>query len=194
MISSILSACREPSENIITGSVSEAAVNTSPIETNLTEADVSSNTALLQGESFRLYYDTEKWNDSTYLNEQLESYDSTSSNDMILELKNAEGNFLIIKDNNVGRKGVFTTDTLGAQYEASVASDDRATFLDCKDIELNGHKGICVTIQPNDDSMMEMWYFWHGTYQTMFAIDTSKELFDKLHPDFMQVINSAELY
>lgn len=187
VILSLFTSCQKTPAN------NTKAENNVSSETSLSVNDEQTNMTELRGKSYRLYYDTEKWVDSSYLKDQLDGNNSASSTDVILEVKNAEGNFLMITDNDVGQKGKFKADDIGAQYEAAASADEKIRFLGCKDIEVNGHKGVCVTVQPNDDSMMEMWYFWHDTYQTMFAVNTSKEAYEELYPDFMQVINSVEL-
>ncbi|MGN0641582.1 MAG: hypothetical protein ACI4JJ_00400 [Huintestinicola sp.] len=205
IFSSMLTACGNKAE---TNSSTESAVisgadapsvssdNTSSEDTSdeaeSSETESLPNSAELRGKSYRVSYDTEKWVDSTYLNDQLGESDSTDLTDFILESKNAEGNFIIINDNNVGATGEFTSENIGAQYEAAVSADESVKFLGCKDIELNGQKGVCIQIEMATGSKMEMWYFWHGTYQTLFTYNTGTAMFDELYPDFIEVLESVE--
>lgn len=190
-ILSTFTACQKaPAAN---SAVSETVMDVDTSKAALSGNAKSLNATEFRGKSYSFYYDTEKWVDSTDLKEQLDGSSSASSTDVILEAKNSEGNFIMVTDTDVGKKGEFEADELGAQYEAAASADDKIRYLGCKDIEINGHKGICVTLQISEDNMMEMWYFWHGTHQTLFALNTSKDAFEELYQDFMQVINSVEL-
>ena len=195
----ILSACAASCGNVTqtdaadNEAVTEASVASEERETSLSKADDNSDKAELNGKGYRLYYDTGIWVDSTYLNEQLQGSDSASLTDHILELKNDPGNFIIINNNNVGKKGEFSSDKIGAEFEAAVAQDEKAEFISCRDIDIGGNKGVCIKMKPNDDTVMEMWYFWHGTYQTLISFEADEGLFDEYYPEFMEMLNSAEL-
>lgn len=145
------------------------------------------------GKGYSFSYDTEKWVDSTELNELAGTeYESTNYVDIILESAEYPGNFIIITNNDVGKKGLFMADEIGPTYEKSVASDDRVTYLGCKDVKVGGCSGVNVSISMDNSGKMDMLYFWHGTYQTMITYNVESDLYDKLYPDLEQVLDTVD--
>lgn len=145
------------------------------------------------GKGYSFSYDTEKWVDSTELNELAGTeYESTNYVDIILESAEYPGNFIIITNNDVGKKGLFMADEIGPMYEQSVASDDRITYLGCKDVKVGGCSGVNVSTISNSSNKIDMLYFWHGTYQTMFTYDVESDLYDKLYPNLEQVLDTVD--
>ena len=153
----------------------------------------AASTEKFQGKGYSFSYNTEKWVDSTELNELAGTeYESTDYVDIILESAEYPGNFIIITNNDVGVKGNFKADEIGPLYEQSVASDDRVTYLGCKDVKVGGCSGVNVSVSMDNSGKMDMLYFWHGTYQTMFTYNVESDMFDKLYPDLEQVLDTVD--
>lgn len=153
--------------------------------------DAAPKMCAFSGSCYELSYSDKAWTDASGLKEEI---DNAEALDIILRNNSGSDCYVMISNADVGAEGTLTTGNVGAvinSYNRSAGQE--FDISGCREMVIDEENAIEVELRDSGSTKMDMVIIWHGTHQIMITFMADSSTYDKLYPDFQQLVGNIDL-